>query len=142
LVSGQRQGQEVNRGKQAKIVGTEPQFRRQRNRHDRVDGPEHIGDVIAEDEWQEDAQDHRPVFDRVLRCSIEIVRRDVQDRGACLLPTSVTYNNVETTQVLDRAGDEFLTELLIAKIAGDCQPDAALGLDQLDNFFACSSVGK
>ena len=65
LGSGERQ--EVNRSKQAEIVGTEPQFRRQWSRHDRIDGPEQIGDVIAEDEWQEDAQDQRPVFDRVLR---------------------------------------------------------------------------
>jgi len=31
------------------------------------DRPEQIGDVIAEYEWQEDAQDQRPVFDPVLR---------------------------------------------------------------------------
>jgi hypothetical protein len=64
---GGSEGHEVNRREQAKIVGTEPQFRRQRSRHDRVDGPEQIGDVIAEDEWQEDAQDQRPVFDWILR---------------------------------------------------------------------------
>src|SRR5712691_522141 len=53
---GSGEGQEVNRREQAKIVGTEPQFRRQRSRHDRIDGPEQIGDVIAEDEWQENAR--------------------------------------------------------------------------------------
>src|SRR6266851_6255933 len=64
---GSSEGQEVNRSKQAEIVSTEPQFRRQWSRHDRIDRPEQIGDVIAEDEWQEDAQDQRSVFDLVLR---------------------------------------------------------------------------
>ena len=41
---GGSEGHEVNRREQAKIVGTEPQFRRQRGRPDRVDGPEQIGD--------------------------------------------------------------------------------------------------
>ena len=59
------EGQEVDRRQQAEIVGTESQFGRQWNRHDRIDGPEQIGEVIAEDEWQEDAQDQRPVFDLV-----------------------------------------------------------------------------
>ena len=59
------ESQEVNRRKQAKIVGTEPQFRRQWSRHDRIDRPEQIGNVIADDEWQEYTQDQRPVFDRV-----------------------------------------------------------------------------
>jgi hypothetical protein len=36
---------EVNRRKQAKVVGTEAQFRRQWGRHDRVNGPEQIGDI-------------------------------------------------------------------------------------------------
>src|SRR6202030_2639250 len=62
---GSGEGQEVNRGKQAAIVGTASHFSRQPSRHDRIDGPEQIGDVIAEDEWQEDAQDQRPVFDLV-----------------------------------------------------------------------------
>src|SRR5712664_562661 len=64
---GSGEGQEINRRKQAEIVGTESQFRRQRNRHDRIDGPEQIGDVITEDEWQENAQDQRSVLDLVLR---------------------------------------------------------------------------
>ena len=64
---GSGKGQEVNRGQQAQIVGPKPQFGRQGSRHHRIDRPEQIGDVIAEDEWQEDAQDQRPVFDPVLR---------------------------------------------------------------------------
>jgi hypothetical protein len=64
---GSGEGQEIDRRQQAKVVGTEPQFRRQRSCHDRIDRPEQIGDVIAEDEWQEDAQDQRPLFDRILR---------------------------------------------------------------------------
>jgi DNA helicase-2/ATP-dependent DNA helicase PcrA len=42
-------------------------FDRQGSRHDRIDRPEQIGDVIAEDEWQEYSQDQRAVFDLVLR---------------------------------------------------------------------------
>jgi hypothetical protein len=40
-------GHEVDRRKQAKVVGTEPQFCRQWDRHDRVDSPKQIGDVMA-----------------------------------------------------------------------------------------------
>jgi hypothetical protein len=51
------------------------------------------------------------------------------------LPTGVANDDIEATQALNRTSDEFLTKLLIAKIAGDCYPDAAFGLDQVDDFL-------
>jgi AraC-like DNA-binding protein len=44
---GGSEGHEVNRREQAQIVGTEPQFGRQWDRHDRIDRPEQIGDELS-----------------------------------------------------------------------------------------------
>ena len=85
-------------------------------RHGRLDGPERRIDVGL----------HRPV---------EVLRRDVHDRGVGLLSTGVVDQDVEAAQFAHRAVDHFAAELLGPKVARNADADAALGLDQLDDLL-------
>src|SRR5258706_3433161 len=92
--------------------------------------------------WQRCLDDPEWRVDVRLHCSVEIFRGDVENRGACLLPTSIVDPDVQAAETLHGASDKVLTEFLVSQTAGDRETDASVGLDQRDDFLRVRLFGR
>src|SRR4051794_26828901 len=66
---------------------------------------------------------------------VEILRRNVENGAARLLPSSVADDDIEAAETLDSASNQFLTEFLVPDIAGYRESGAAFSLDQRNHFL-------
>src|SRR5437588_4285572 len=77
-----------------------------------------------------------------LHSGVEVLGRNVQDRGARLLPSGVVDNDVQAAQSFDGVLDQPLAESFVAKITRNRETDAFLGFDQRDDFLRIRFLGR
>src|SRR4029079_7061240 len=87
---------------------------------------------LDDPEWRVNVRLHRRV---------EILRRNIQERLTRLLPGGGANQNIETAELLDRIGNEFLAKAFLAQIAGNCDSFAAAFFEQRDNFVRIRLLG-
>ncbi len=66
---------------------------------------------------------------------VEILRGDVEDRLAALLPRGVADHDVETSEPLPGLLDQLLAEVLVAEVAGNGEPGASFLFDQRNHLL-------
>src|ERR1700722_17030552 len=75
------------------------------------------------------------------RC-VEMLTADIEDGGARLLPAGIADDDIQTAQTLDRLFHQLLAKRLVPEIAGDCQPNPTLGLDQINDLFGVGLLAR